>query len=394
MRLAAETVSEVKTLIRELMGDKIEEYKAEAKNDSLIQAITAMRPAPQPRKEEKGVKAGRFLRAIAGGRNADGAAKFARDNWNDAEMTKALEASVTTAGGVLVPTEFSTDIIELLAERAIFRSMNPVILPMMTGSMTIPKITGGATASYIGESQNLPKTEQAFGQVAFQWKKLAALVPMSNDLLRFETVGADTMVRDDVVAAIAWAEDNAFLRNMGTQFAPKGIRYFATSGNVVAMTATPTLTKVTVDLASAVLRLRNANVRMIRPGWLMAPRTAMGLRTIRDTNGNLVFAGEMATGRLFGIPFGESNVVPINLGGGSNESEIYLADFADIIIGEANSLEVSASDIATYHDGSALQSAFSLDQTVLKALVHHDLGVRHEESITVITGVTWAPGTP
>jgi len=54
-------------------------------------------------------------------------------------------------------------------------------------------------------------------------------------------------------------------------------------------------------------------------------------------------------------------------------------------------VEVTASDVAAYHDGSQVQAAFSRDQTVIRLLAHHDLGVRHEESLVMIEAVTWTP---
>jgi len=38
-----------------------------------------------------------------------------------------------------------------------------------------------------------------------------------------------------------------------------------------------------------------------------------------------------------------------------------------------------------------VQASFALDQTVMRLIAHHDLAVRHEESICVIEAVTWAP---
>jgi HK97 family phage major capsid protein len=48
----------------------------------------------------------------------------------------------------------------------------------------VPKITGGSTAGYVGENANITKTQPTTGQITLTFKKLAALVPISNDLLR------------------------------------------------------------------------------------------------------------------------------------------------------------------------------------------------------------------
>ena len=216
------------------------------------------------------------------------------------------------------------------------------------------------------------------------------IVPISNDLLRFEAVGADAIIRDDSLYAMAQREDQAFLRGDGSLHTPKGILNWTPSANKFDANVSTTLATVTTDLSDAILRLRQGNVKFINPGWIMAPRTEMYLRSIRDTNGNFAFKEEMDRGLLFGWKYASTNEVPITLGGGT-ESEIYLVDFADCIVGESNTVTVDSSSEASYWDGSALQSAYARDLTLLRLIAHHDFGVRHEESLVVIEAVTWSP---
>jgi HK97 family phage major capsid protein len=387
---------DIAAIVKEAVGDILADRKERdsesalgGKFDKLVEALTHQRTA-DPEKEERGLKAGRFMRAVCAGKgDPERAAKFAKLTWGDGDVAKALEASDAAAGGVLVPPGWSSDLIELLRERAVVRRMRPTVIPMPGGSLQFPKLTGGATAGYVGESYNLPVTGQTFGQINLTWKKLACLIPISNDLLRFAAVAADGVVRDDAIAAMAIREDQAFLRSDGSAFAPKGLLYHTPSSNKFNANVTVNLANVTHDLADAILRLRQSNCRFLRPGWIMAPRSELYLMSVRDTNGNFAFRDEMLRGNLWGFPYASTNEVPINLSG--TNSEVYLADFADVVLGEANTIMVSASDTAAYYDGSAVQAAFSLDQTVMRLIAHHDLNVRHEGSLCVIEAVTWAP---
>lgn len=380
-------------VVREVMNAELEDLKKS--NQEAI--ATAMRSAhiEKAEKPQKGLMAARFMRAIAAGKgDTDKAARFARKEWGeDGDVLKALEASDAAAGGVLIPTQWSGEVIELLKEATIVRRMGPRVIPMPTGALQMSKLTGGATAGYIGESQNLPVSEQSFGQINLTWKKLAVLIPVSNDLLRFNTEGADVIVRDDAVGAMSTREDQAFLRDDGTQFTPKGLRNWVPAANTFAQSLAGSydLASVTSDLAAQILLLREAHVRFLNPGWLMAPRTEFYLLSVRDANGNFAYRDEMLRGTLWGMPYGSTTEIPTNLGTGGNESEIMLIDFADVLLGESNTLEVMASDVAAYFDGSQVQAAFSLDQTVLRLIAHHDLAVRHEESLSVMTGVLWTP---
>jgi HK97 family phage major capsid protein len=385
-------------VIKDIVGPMFDEWKKELSltpatdNMGKILSEAAGKIAPEDAATAKGLFTARIIRAIAAGKgDAERAAAFAKKNWSDENVAKALSASEAVAGGLLIDSNFSTSLIELLRPASVFRRMNPVVVPMENGTLTMPGIATGATGQYIGENTNIPNTEQTFRHVNMVWKKLAALTPVSNDLLRFQSIQADQIVRDDLVAAIAQRSDLAFIRDDGNVNTPKGLRYQAPAANVIAANATVNLANVTTDLGKIVLKLMEANVRMLRPGWLMAPRTFVYLATVRDANGNFAYRDELNAGRLWGFPFGVTTQIPVNLGGGTNESELYFCDFADVMLGEASTLIVDASTEAAYHNGSAVVASFSLDQTVIRALVHHDLGIRHPESIVVMTGVTWTP---
>jgi HK97 family phage major capsid protein len=111
------------------------------------------------------------------------AARYAKKNYGEgSEVTKALAAGDFAAGGAIVPPDFVEDIIELLVSATVIRQMNPVTAPMPNGSLTLPKLTGGATASYIGENDDIPESQQTFGDVKLVFRKLVSLVPISNDL--------------------------------------------------------------------------------------------------------------------------------------------------------------------------------------------------------------------
>jgi HK97 family phage major capsid protein len=339
--------------------------------------------------EQKGLLTARVIRALAAGRgDQEKALKHNANTWKDESVQKALEASTASAGGVLLPEQLSQDIVELLRPMAVVRRMGPTVLQMPVGTIRIPKLVAGSAAAYIGENTNAGVTQPQFGQVVLSLKKLAALVPISNDLLRYSNPGADSIVRSDLVRAMAQREDGAFIRDNGTQYTPKGLRYWALAGNLLAQTGTDILADITTNLGRPILALKNANVPMTRPGWLFSPRTEHRLMTIQNGVGQFVYRPEMMDGRLWRYPYATTTQIPDNLGGGT-ESEIYLVDFDDVAIGEAMSLSVDASAEASYTSGSSTVSAFQQDQTVVRAIAEHDFVARREQAIAILTGITW-----
>jgi HK97 family phage major capsid protein len=384
------TKEELIKLVDDVIGEKLKDVLQQQSDDQqkwIEKILTAQRQ--QEQKAEK-PNVGRLIRALAAGKgDPQKAAAFAQKAWKDEAIVKALQTDEGEAGGYLVPEEYSSQLIEYLRPLAVVRRMNPVIIPMETGTMSMPAVTGGASAEYIGEGTNVPKSQPAFGQVKLTWKKLACLVPISNDLIRFSSPKADEVVRNDLVGAMAQREDAAFIRDDGTNDKPKGLLNWIATANKFEANKTVSLANVTIDLAKAIYYLRKNETKFLNCGWILSPGSELYLRTIRDSNGNFAFKGEMDQGRLFGFPFGVTTQVPDNLGDGEDESEIYFVDFADAAIGESSQVEIEISSEAAYYDGSNVVSAFSLDQTVLRAIARHDFAMRRNTSGAVIQAVTW-----
>ncbi len=354
------------------------------------------------KRDIRGLTMGRYMAAIGAAKLKTGAfspdaVKDVLKSWGDADLAdaaqKAMSATNATGGGFLVPVQFSNEVIEFLRARTVVRKTNggPQVMPMANGTIKIPKITGGTQAAYVGEVANMTKTEAQTGQVTLTFKKLAALVPFSNDLLRYSSPQADAIIRNDVVRAIAVKEDATFLRSQGTAGQPTGFRFLAPSSNVLAATSGQTLANVISDLGRLIVALLNNNVPMTRPAWYFAPRTWNFLMTVQNSNGFYVFREEMMRGQLWGWPYGYTTSVPINLTdqGGTTESEVYLVDLDDAVIGEAANLLIDVSNEAAYFDGSQVISAFSQDTTVLRAIEEHDFAMRRAESVALLNGVTW-----
>ena len=331
----------------------------------------------------------RVLAAARGDQHA--AAKMATDSGYNPEIAMALSTVTPGAGGVLVPQRFSSEVIELLRPKSVVRSLGAVSLPLQNGNLTVPRIKGGAVVGYIGTEEDMPATDMQFDDLKLSSKKLAALVPISNDLLAYSGTNpsVDRLVVNDLVSSVATAEDLSFLRGAGTGNLPKGLRFWAPSFNVFPAPAEITLQSVELALSALILRLENANSNMTAPGFVMAPRTKRWLSALRDGNGNKAYP-ELDQNMLKGFPVGSTTQVPINLGADGDASEIHFADFADCFIGEDDAMVIDFSKEATYKDSNGnVISAFQRDQTLVRVIAKHDFGPRHIESVAVMTGVKW-----
>lgn len=335
-------------------------------------------------------------------------------------VTKALVAGIGGSGGFIVPPEYVNEIIELLRPKAVVRSANPRTMPMPRGTMTLPAQTGAATASYIGESNTKPApTQPTVGQIIASYKKLMALVPVSNDLMRFADPAADAFVRDDLVKVMALREDLAFLTGDGTQNTPRGFVSFANEyavqqggsagtflssanstyaagGNFITSTEVYTLATVASELGGLVNRLDTANVADERRCWFMHPRAYNYLFNVQNSLGLYVYRDEMMEGTLLTYPIKRTTQIPINLydtnGAQTSCSFVMLVEMTDAMILDSMTLELFVSREGSYTDAGGNQvNLVQADQTLIRAIAEHDFQMRHPASVAVDQGVLWAP---
>lgn len=334
---------------------------------------------------------GRVMRClVGGGGTAAGAKRWSTEVLGDGEdsvVQKLLIVGSDPSGGFIVPDELSTIFIELLLPYAVVRGMNPTTMPMPAGNMTLNAGDTGPSASYIGEVDAIPVSSATFKRVNLSAKKLVGMVPISNDLIRTSSPQADAIVARWLLKAVANREDLAFIRGDGSANTPTGLRYLA--GLERTMTGTGTVANVAEDLSALKLYMRNANLTLDNPGYLMSPRTEDFLWRLQDPiTGFYPYREQIDAGRLGPYPIGVTTQIPDNLGGGT-ESELYFANFADVIIGDTMSVQMDSSTEASYVDGSVTRSAYQNDLTLLRAITAHDIDTQYVEAVTVLKALTW-----
>lgn len=351
-------------------------------------------PAVPREPEAKGAGMARMVLALAAAQgNNQLAAQIAMDRGYGDHVAASLNTLTPGAGGVLVPENLSTEVIELLRPKSVVRKLGARAMPLNNGNLSIPRLKGGAVVGYIGSDSDIPTSQQELDDLKLSAKKLTGLVPISNDLIATSSANpnVDQIVVSDLTSAMGTREDKAFIRDNGSGNTPKGLRYWAPTQNVYAAAQPkPTIDQVSIELNKLVLVLESADANMTAVGWVMAPRTKRFLQALRDGNGKVY--PELDQGFLMGYPVGSTTQIPTNLavGADSNGSEIYLADFGDCFIGEDSHLIIDFSKEATYTDGEGnTVSAFQRDQTLVRVIAKHDFGPRHVESVAVLTDVQW-----
>lgn len=344
-----------------------------------------------------GLGIARVMRLLAASKDDVTAAERLAKSWlgktkhpYDEMIVKAMGEMSLEDGGILITPEYAGEIVPLLQARAVVRQARPQIITTQSGAGNFPTETQAPIAEYVGENTAQNAGQQPkFGAIKPQVKKLRAIIPISNELLSDWSYASDAWLRTRMARAHALREDLAFLRGDGFEDTPKGLKNWA--GNTMSANATVNLANITADLNKLLLMLEEDNIDAVADNvvWFFAPRTLRYLAALRDSNGNLAFKDELATGKLLSRPYYVSNQIPTNLGGSS--SEVYAAAMLYTNIFEKPGIIFESVKGGAYKDSTgAMISGISSDQTVLITSMRHDFFVTQANGVGYMDAVNWA----
>ena len=317
-----------------------------------------------------------------------------------AHAVKALAAGTGSSGGYLTVPQLAAELTPLLRARTAVLALGATVQPVRT-EMDVAGLSTGATAYWVAENSAIPTSEETFDLAAIlKPKPLAALVPVSNRLLRDEqtTPSLDQALRTDLSQVIALRSDLAFLRGTGTGGEPAGLLGFA--GTTPAPDLGPDgATPSYDDLMDMVGALRDVNAPMESPGWIFSPRLISVLQKMKTTTGVylssdpnlLTFDPTGGGGRLLGLPFRTSSQIPANLhvGTSTDASEIYLSsDWSEFWVGMDGDIRIEISTEASYtpDGGTTWVSSFQNDQSLFRCILWLDGAPRRPQLFSVMTG--------
>ena len=331
---------------------------------------------------DAGIRAARFVKvALLASRQREELMTVAERMYPQDEQLRAVMTEETAAdGGVTIPQNLYNEIIPLLRQTGVTRSLGVTELPLPNGNLNLVKQTGAANFTWVGENKPIGNSKPAMGNIKLSAKKLAGIIPISNELLRDSSLVADRFVRDEMVNGIAEAEDITSLYGSGNENAPKGITV-ACADNKITVDGelnADTIYSMVGKLLSA--KLNNPSFAWRIPGVLWAKLYGM-----QTASGNYIFRDEMKDGKLCGYPFKIDNNIKVDAESG--KTQIFFGDWKNFLIGVESALQVAVSTDASFTDGDKSVSAFENDLTLMRAVVREDFGVRYNEAFVWADGV-------
>ena len=383
MELLSDIKKDLKGYITDEMGSQIEDYKRKYAN-KLNKEVN------KPSGDEK-IGFGKIISTLAKSKGDSYRARQVAKEMGDEVLKGAMNEESFTAGGAFVVDEFrGGEMIDLLRNASVVRQAKPRIIPLGTsGVVSIPKVTHGTSAYFAGELDNAETTEMETGTLTLTAKKMTAVVPVSNELLKDSSISMEQQIMSDLAAAFATKEDITMLRGAGGENSFKGLRHLANANNILSVTdaTDPSAADTIADLYRMLTRMKENNIPGARLIFFFNPRTEAYLKQLRDSTGGFLFANEMnSSNKILGVSYLVSNNMPSNLGGGSDETEIILADMNEVILATKEEIEITVVPYGAYYDGSSVVSGISQDSTVIVARERLDFNVRRDLAVVVMTG--------
>jgi len=140
------------------------------------------------------------------------------------QLVKTMTEGTDSAGGFLIPEQYVMEIQQLALERSIVRSQNPMLIPMSTDTVNIPRIDesshastlyGGIAAYWTEEAGTKTESEPKFGNCKLTAHELSGYTRASNALIADNAVGLEMLLKRLFSDAYAWFEDTAFVTGNG-----------------------------------------------------------------------------------------------------------------------------------------------------------------------------------
>jgi HK97 family phage major capsid protein len=292
----------------------------------------------------------------------------------DAVVNKTMSTEVDSAGGYVVPVQALGDFIELLRANLITKQLGATVIDGLVVYWLGEDNPNGITASDLTLRQSQMTPHMA-----------AALVKVSNRLMRMSNPSIEAMIKQDVAYAMAEAVDKACLFGTGSDAQPLGIKNISgiLEYDAVSVAKYVEMWKVLYEMED---KLAMANSLRGKLGWAFNPRVKKYLALSRtgaaaeDGFGEFVAnpSSPLTKGQLeafIGYPYAMTTNIPIDTAPTPDSTYAIFGNWSELLVGVWQGITIMASQEAS--------DAFAKNQTWVRIVQEVDCMVRHKESFCI-----------
>lgn len=313
------------------------------------------------------------------------------DQWKaeTPEVAEVLKAAVnagtttdpTWAGPLVVYQNMTAEFISYLRPLTIIGRIPG--LRNVPFKIKIPRQTGAASVNWVGEGKVKPLTSMAFDTITMEFAKIAGIIPLTEELVRFSSPSAEALVREELANAIIQFMDSQFVdpTKAANDVSPASI-----TNGVTPVTATGTnVAAFQADLRTLMSSFLANNINTAGLVWIMTQQQALALSLMQNALGQPVYPTvTMAGGTLAGLPVVTSENLPATGGSPTDGGMIILAKASDILLADDGQVTIDASREAS------LQMDSTPDSPATAATVMVSLWQNNMVAIKAERFINWA----
>lgn len=257
---------------------------------------------------------------------------------------KQMTEGVDSDGGYLVPQEFRPTLIRMIEIFGVIRQ-NCTVIPMSRLEMAMPRLVSGISTYWVDETAPITPSKPVFGQLKLVAKKLAALVPVSGELMEDSTLAVANLLAILFAEAIAKEEDRVgFMGDklLGDVF--DGISGDVDVNKVVMGAGEIAYTQVTADhLADLIAATPTA--ALAGSGYFLNPTVFNIIRKLKDQDDNYIYAAPAGAqpGSIWGYPYKMTDSLPAVTSTAPDSPFIIFGNLRNLYLGDRAQMAIALS---------------------------------------------------
>ncbi|MDP2654892.1 MAG: phage major capsid protein [Candidatus Omnitrophota bacterium] len=305
----------------------------------------------------------------------------------DVAILKDMSGATGAAGGYLIDTELAAEVAHLQTEYGVARR-EFFTTPLTKGSILINNLATDVSVYWTTETSAKTSSEVAIGQVELVLKKIAVIVPMSDELLEDDEIDLVGFLTSRIAEGMAKKEDEAFFKGDGTSTYGSFTGILLNSSvNEVEMAAA-TFSSIDaddlIDMVDATPQGAHAN------GKFYMHRTIMSfVRKLKDSDNRYIYQAPSDGGpaTIWGYPVVLVEAMPAKADSAAETAFVAFGDLKKACwLGYKQGLRVAISDQATVRNTAANADIdlFRQDMTALRVVERVGFVVVVATAITVL----------
>lgn len=376
--------------------NSVKEARGETEKDAKESRQTGPRVQVKSQKLPQGTAFARYVGALANARgNRLEAAEFAK-RWKDSTpyietMLRmpfdVIEKAAVAAGNTSDSTwaeplvqyqNMASEFIEYLRPLTILGRMDG--FRRVPFKVKVPRQTGGASVNWVGEGKVKPLTSLAFDSVTLDFAKVAGIIPLTEELVRFSSPSAEELVRADLAAAIAQFIDAEFIdpTNASTDVSPAAVTY-----GVTPITSTGTTADAfRADVKSMFSAMLTANQQVSAGYWVMTQTQALAFSLMQNALGQPEFpAITMTGGSLLGFPVITTQNLPASTGSPADGYPVIFVMPGEIMLADDGGVSIDMSREASLQMDTSPDSPVTASTVTVNLWQHNMVAIKAERFI-------------